>query len=266
MKNGLFTIREISDLFGNTRGALRFYEEKGLVHPIRDAHGFRYYSVKDIFQLFYLKRYGAMSLSLDEVFEYFLRESVHTVGEIQEFLKQKREWLNEQICALQEQERVLKNYQEELKDIGKTEFTIQEYPEYYSLPEEYFTLFVKENSSVLRMLITAMPYTRVHSVLTEEKGEINLITGLGIVRQKAEALGIPGLGQMFLLPNSLAATKIVTCRKSIDEQMVKEAMRLKREVTEQGYTLNGKINFSLLLVHQEGDELVEYFRIYIPIR
>lgn len=35
MKNGWFTIKEVSDLFDNTRGAIRFYEEKGLIHPQR---------------------------------------------------------------------------------------------------------------------------------------------------------------------------------------------------------------------------------------
>lgn len=54
MKNGWFTIKEVSDLFDNTRGAIRFYEEKGLIHPQRDEHDFRWYSIDDIFQLFYL--------------------------------------------------------------------------------------------------------------------------------------------------------------------------------------------------------------------
>ena len=31
MKNGWFTIKEVSDLFDNTRGAIRFYEEKGII-------------------------------------------------------------------------------------------------------------------------------------------------------------------------------------------------------------------------------------------
>ena len=60
MKNGWFTIKEVSDLFDNTRGAIRFYEEKGLIHPQRDEHDFRWYSIDDIFQLFYLKRYASM--------------------------------------------------------------------------------------------------------------------------------------------------------------------------------------------------------------
>ena len=83
MKNGWFTIKEVSDLFDNTRGAIRFYEEKGLIHPRRDEHDFRWYSIDDIFQLFYLKRYASMSFSLDETLTTFVKEAELTLPEIQ---------------------------------------------------------------------------------------------------------------------------------------------------------------------------------------
>ena len=103
MKNGWFTIKEVSDLFDNTRGAIRFYEEKGLIHPRRDEHDFRWYSIDDIFQLFYLKRYASMSFSLDETLTTFVKEAELTLPEIQTRINKREQELNAQIERLMRQ-------------------------------------------------------------------------------------------------------------------------------------------------------------------
>ena len=48
MKNDLMLIGEIADFFGISRKAIRLYEKKGIIKPIKvDAsNGYRYYSAE----------------------------------------------------------------------------------------------------------------------------------------------------------------------------------------------------------------------------
>ena len=133
MKNGWFTIKEVSDLFDNTRGAIRFYEEKGLIHPRRDEHDFRWYSVDDIFQLFYLRRYASMSFSLDETLHTFVKKAQLTLPEIQAQITKREQELDVQIERLMRQREELRKYQRVLRECQFPRTVIEECPDYYVL-------------------------------------------------------------------------------------------------------------------------------------
>ena len=53
MKNNLMLIGEMADFFGISRKAMRLYEKKGIIKPVKvDAeNGYRYYSAEQIQQL-----------------------------------------------------------------------------------------------------------------------------------------------------------------------------------------------------------------------
>lgn len=44
----LYKIHEIAKLFGLHPDTLRYYEEKGLLHPERGENGYRMYTIQDI--------------------------------------------------------------------------------------------------------------------------------------------------------------------------------------------------------------------------
>lgn len=44
----LYKINEIAKLFGLHPDTLRYYEEKGLLHPEREGNGYRMYTIQDI--------------------------------------------------------------------------------------------------------------------------------------------------------------------------------------------------------------------------
>lgn len=138
MKNGWFTIKEVSDLFDNTRGAIRFYEEKGLIHPQRDEHDFRWYSIDDIFQLFYLKRYASMSFSLDETLTTFVKEAELTLPEIQTRINKREQELNAQIERLMQQREELRKYRRVLQECESPCTRIEVCPDYYVLTADAF--------------------------------------------------------------------------------------------------------------------------------
>ena len=69
MKNDLMLIGEIADFFGVSRKAMRLYEKKGIIKPVKvDAtNGYRYYSAEQVQQLNALLELKALGFSLDEI-------------------------------------------------------------------------------------------------------------------------------------------------------------------------------------------------------
>ncbi len=69
MENGLMLIGEIAEFYGVSRKAMRLYEKKGIIKPVKvdPANGYRYYSAEQVQQLNALIELKALGFSLDEI-------------------------------------------------------------------------------------------------------------------------------------------------------------------------------------------------------
>lgn len=69
MKNDLMLIGEMADFFGISRKAIRLYEKKGILKPVKvdPANGYRCYSAEQVQQLNTLLELKALGFSLDEI-------------------------------------------------------------------------------------------------------------------------------------------------------------------------------------------------------
>ena len=69
MENGLMMIGEIADFYGVSRKAMRLYEKKGIIKPVKvdPTNGYRYYSAEQVQQLNALIELKALGFSLDEI-------------------------------------------------------------------------------------------------------------------------------------------------------------------------------------------------------
>ncbi len=69
MEKGLMTIGEIAEFYGVSRKAMRLYEKKGIIKPVKvdPANGYRYYSAAQVEQLNVLLELKALGFSLDEI-------------------------------------------------------------------------------------------------------------------------------------------------------------------------------------------------------
>ena len=69
MESDLLMIGEIADFFGISRKAMRLYEKKGIIKPVKvdAANGYRYYSAEQVQQLNALLELKALGFSLDEI-------------------------------------------------------------------------------------------------------------------------------------------------------------------------------------------------------
>jgi DNA-binding transcriptional MerR regulator len=68
VKTSSFTIRQLAREFGITARALRFYEDKGLIHPERLGQS-RLYSARDRVRLIIILRGKRLGFSLQEIHE-----------------------------------------------------------------------------------------------------------------------------------------------------------------------------------------------------
>ena len=69
MKDELMLIGEVAEFFGVSRKAIRLYEKKGIIKPVKVdvSNGYRYYSAEQIKQLNALLELKALGFSLDEI-------------------------------------------------------------------------------------------------------------------------------------------------------------------------------------------------------
>ena len=267
MKDGWFTIKEVSDLFDNTRGAIRFYEEKGLIHPRRDEHGFRWYSIDDIFQLFYLKRYASMSFSLDETLHTFIKEAHLTLPEIQEQICKREAELDDQIERLMQQRKSLQNYRRLLLECQNPLLRYEACPDYVSLCAEAFNSMSEADLRLLKTWIAAMPMTSVHGDLIEDETGLHFVSSLGIPEVYAERMGLGSHPRMRRLPRSLAAVRCVRCEwERMPDQLIEQALALRKEVEETGKTVHSFVSTSLILVHTVEGKTIEYHKCYVPVQ
>ena len=98
MENRL-KIGEVSKRTGVAVGALRYYEEQGLLSSERGQNGYRYYLLSAVRQVQFIKKAQALGFSLEDVGEVL---NVHQQGEVpcelvRSLLQEKIEQLNHQI-------------------------------------------------------------------------------------------------------------------------------------------------------------------------
>lgn len=69
MKDDLMLIGEIADFFCFSKKAIRLYEKKGIIKPVKvdAANGYRYYSADQVQQLNALLELKTLGFSLDEI-------------------------------------------------------------------------------------------------------------------------------------------------------------------------------------------------------
>ncbi len=109
MENGLMMIGEIADFYGVSRKAMRLYEKKGIIKPVKvdPANGYRYYSAEQVQQLNALLELKTLGFSLDEIKTII---DGNTAKEpLLEMLQKKRQAWQEAVSAAKYKEECLDN-------------------------------------------------------------------------------------------------------------------------------------------------------------
>lgn len=89
-----YTVGEAADVFGISKKTLRFYHESGLLKPDKICEkNYRYYTLHTLLQLVVIKYYKSMGMSLSEIREATLHNSLDQMIEL---FKQKKTALEEE--------------------------------------------------------------------------------------------------------------------------------------------------------------------------
>ncbi len=63
----MYTIKQVSKMLNCNANAIRFYEKKGLISPLREENGYRIFTPKDIDQLQFIILYRKLGFSIDAI-------------------------------------------------------------------------------------------------------------------------------------------------------------------------------------------------------
>ena len=107
-------IGEVANQIGITVGALRYYENLGLLKSERGKNGYRYYQPQEIAQVQFIKKAQSLGFSLEDIREVL---NVHKQGDIpcelvQSLLQQKIEQLEAQIQEMTTFKQSLEQYRD----------------------------------------------------------------------------------------------------------------------------------------------------------
>lgn len=95
----LYQIHELAKLFGLHPDTLRYYEEKGLLHPERQENGYRVYHIRDICTLNIVRAQRELGVPVEDIRAYLDRRSV---AETLAFLERQEGLLERKIAELTE--------------------------------------------------------------------------------------------------------------------------------------------------------------------
>lgn len=85
-----YKIGEVAKLLGLTTQAIRFYEQEGVVSPVKSETGTRYYSIDQIVMLLCLKKYRQSDFSIQQVAAHFTDDDLSSLHAL---LSEKRDEL-----------------------------------------------------------------------------------------------------------------------------------------------------------------------------
>lgn len=93
----LYKIHEIARLFHLHPDTLRYYEEKGLLHPLRGESGYRMYTIQDVCTLNVIRALRELDLPTEDIRAYLERRSV---AETLDLLDRQEALLEERLASL----------------------------------------------------------------------------------------------------------------------------------------------------------------------
>lgn len=261
-----FSVKDMAWFFDNTKGAIRFYEEKGLLAPERDASGHRTYTERDLFQLFYLRRYGEFGCSLAEINRYFRSDNGNRPEEICEFLKEKEAVLEQQLQHIRRMKRWAEDYRREMEEYlaDSEKCTELEVEGYYYLNADYFCADFPERRDIIKAWILAAPMTHIHIVpRVDLRGRLMGVSGIGIEKRLAQEIGLEIPPEAVKEP----AGQLVSCMLKLSgknfEVDYTEAIAEKRQwLEERGYRIEDTSHISLQFSNQMQGVEHKYYRIF----
>ncbi len=208
----LYDISEVARLFGMSPSGLRFYEEKGLVTPVRTESGRRKYSQRDLQGLMYLTKIHSLGITLDETFAFFHYGNTKDERETGALMRGKVAEVRSQAAYY---ERLAKYLEMNGSILSNPEsyidkWRIQKVPDYYCL---CMTPFFGKGEAMQERLsewIRIAPMCQTLSIWGFDGNRtVRRCVGYGVERAYADNIGLPFRDVAQILPSAEASVTFV---------------------------------------------------------
>ena len=261
-------IFELSELFGITPEALRKYEEKHILHPIRDKNGYRKYSSWDLTKLVRIRQLRSEGVSLGSVAQQLRQGDPHQKLQELESLKQALAeeivQRNRLIAWMDAQQRDLLQAQH-LGDSCTVERCGQQYCCVYMVND---TLVAKNGAALahLKEWVRALPFLHVIYV-DGAKGLV--LTCLSCGEDERAQYGLQHLTPDFILPARLCAVCNLPVDHSPEGDSLSESFysiaQARQKAESLGLPLSGQFVLQMLWYTQENGIFRTYNKALFPI-
>jgi DNA-binding transcriptional MerR regulator len=265
-----YKIGDVSRILGISPDLLRYYEKKGIVHPVKDAHNdYRYYEPWDINFLMDCIWYKSFQFSLDQVHQ-IITES--TAEEVAETLDQKVVELRAQI---RRNELLVRRAREHRADLGRLknqlgQCVLRDSPEIVRYIHRYNDIY--DNSEALQALsqqwLEYMPFThRCFEMPVEDisgkKGEGRFSWGFSLTPDYVRELGVKVEPPVVRLDSQPCVYTVFTSagKGHFSPRKLEYVVDFARE---QGLKLKGDARGNLLASVLEEGQLTGFFEVWVP--
>lgn len=270
-----YRIGEVSKILNIPVETIRFFEQKGIIHPVKDElTNYRYYDTHDIHRLLEYKKYRELEFSLNE--------SVNIIknADVQNFIEklyEKQEEANQKARYYELKAIKLQNYQNVLKNIP---LIVGEYP-VVTRPEGYYFIqrsydaegFHFKSAEKLEGIFDKMMeyFTFVENIFRVPKEWFDgpqeaeeFQWGFTIKKKWADALGLSFDSTMEYISSVKSIYTIL--RVEGDNYFMPSLLKpVLRHMEKQGYRISGDVLGNHIATSQDGGKEFRYMEVWIPI-
>ena len=265
-----YSIGTMAKLMGISSEAIRYYESRNIISPVRDPEtGYRYYNTWDFHMLLRARHYQNYGFSLEEIAELFRS---HELAEIRGKMVDQEEMIQQEIIRQMNLLKRIRQSQQVLHDakenVGK--FRIEERPGIYRMnTQKNYTLFKKkEQLDLISEWTEKEPFVFSCAVFYQkniEKGETEFDFGMGLREEYAQFLNVKESELVQYYPPCLCVHTCVPSRsgKYLSLESLKEGFRY---LEQNGLSLAGDIVTQVACMPKPEEEYFNWHIVWFPIK
>lgn len=260
-----FSIKQMADLFGNSRGGIRYFQEKGLVEPEVGENGYRSYSSDDVLQLLYLRRFTAMSFSLDETAQWFKRDSEAEASEVLAFMDERADAIERKRAQEARQLEIIRECEQTLREADRGVLHLGEAPTYWELKWDRFPNMAREEPERLSALLSLIPETIVGATFDRHRPSSPPVASVRIPVEVARREKLERSSFFDVLPSTRMAVMAVSCvGETRVSQLASSIEDLADRLADEGFSPGDLAFDKVILNHSEEGVNIEYHELYLP--
>lgn len=265
-----YSIGTMARLLGISAEAIRYYDSRNIIQPVRDPEtGYRYYNTWDFHMLLRARHYQNYGFSLEEVADLF--RSRELPG-IQEQMGMQEAGIQREIVRQINLLKRIRQSQAMLEDAVNSvgQYRIEELPGIYRMntQKNYTLCRSKEELKLIEEWAGKTPFVYSCAVFYEEeirKGETGFDFGMGLNEEYAQFLEVEETDQVQYYPPCLCVHTCLPSRSGqyLSLNSLKDSLDYLKS---NGLELQGDIVTQVVCMTKPEDEYFNWHIVWLPIK